>query len=121
MTPQGATNSNATDAKNTAQQLHLNWDHASAHQLTRILVYAEGANYRLWGCVGEVATQCEARPACEKAAYPPTAGTSSASFFNEKIQAGLCFLGDVIARHVADARSKYSLLARACSKSPLEV
>ena len=47
MTPQGATNSNATDAKNTAQQLGLNWNHASAYQLTRILVYAEGANYRL--------------------------------------------------------------------------
>ena len=68
-----------------------------------------------------MATQREARPACVKKAFHPTAGSSSASFFNEKIQAGLCFLGDVIAQHVADARSKNSLLARACSKSPLEL
>ena len=51
----------------------------------------------------------------------PIAGTATVHMFNEKMQVGLLFLGDIVALRVIDVFSKYSLLIPVISNSPKEV
>ena len=51
----------------------------------------------------------------------PIDGTSTVAMFNEKLQAGVSFLGDNIALRAMDAVSKYSVLIPARSKIPQKV
>ena len=41
--------------------------------------------------------------------------------FNERVQMDLLFLDDLIALHIMDVFSKYSILTRVRSKNPQEV
>ena len=86
----------------------MNWRHASAHQLRRVLVGADGNAQGLLGCVDEVLQQCE------------VAGNPSVSSFNEKLQVDLLSLDDMTAIRATDVYSKYPL-AQARSNNPLEV
>ena len=104
-----------------AFMFHLNWGHAPAHRLTRILVDAEGAKQRLLDCVGEVVRQREVCRAFERAPHLPSAGTSSASSLSVKIQVDRLFLDDATVLRTIDMCSKHSALDRPCPKNPLEV
>ena len=69
-------------------------------------------------CADELLARCEACQAFEKAPHVPAAGTSAAAMFNEKLQADLLFLGDIIALHIMDVYSKYSPLIPARAENP---
>ena len=49
-----ARNGFLTDPKKIAIKLHVNWGHASAQQLIRVLVQSEGNRMHLLTCVDEV-------------------------------------------------------------------
>ena len=99
----------------------MNWGHASAQQIKRILVDAEGDNVSLLRHVEEVVNQCDVRKAFDKAPHTPIAGTSTVAMFNKKLQVDLLFLGDLIVLRSMGVFSKYSILAPVRSKNPLEV
>ena len=68
-----------------------------------------------------VVDQCAVCSAVDEAPHLPTAGTSSASAFEEKAQADfLCLDGNVTA-HAMDLLSKLHPLALVSSKNPSEV
>ena len=67
---------NPRDARVTVQRLHLNWYHASPHQLKRILVSAAGANKLLLDVSEDTVGQREMCQALDKAAYLLAAGAS---------------------------------------------
>ena len=102
-------------------KLHINWSHASATQVKRVLVDAEGDTQCLLQHVDGVVSQCDTCKPFEKAPHIPIAGTSTVSMFNERLQMDLLFLDGIIASHIMDAFSKYSILTRARSKNPQEV
>ena len=102
-------------------KLHVNWGHASAQQLRRVSADSEDGNPRLVNFVGDVREHCETCRASGKAPHVPLAGTSTASMLNEKAQADLLFLGDIIALREMDKFPKYSLLLPVQSKNPREV
>ena len=102
-------------------KLHVNWGHASAQQLKRVLADSVWNNMDLVGCVDEVMAQCEGRQASDKAPHVPEAGTSTVAMFNGKLQADLLFLDDVIALRFIDVLSKYFLLVPVRAKDPQEV
>ena len=97
--------SNMTDARKIAQELHVNEGRASAHQLERVLVDNEGANHRQSARVGGVVSQYKVCQVSEKASHLPFAGTSSVSSLSGGIQVGLPSLGDVISPSVMDVYS----------------
>ena len=51
----------------------------------------------------------------------PIAGATAVSMFNEKAQAGLLFLDDLIALHAMDMYPKYSMLLPVPSANPRDV
>ena len=61
----------------TITKLHVNWGHASAAQITRVLVDAEGDTQSLIQRVDDVVAQCDVCKAFEKAPHIPNSGTSS--------------------------------------------
>ena len=87
----------------------------------RVLVESEGGNSHLADRAGEVLESCDVCEAFDKAPHVPTAGTSTASMFNEKAQVGLLFSGDLIALQAMDMFPKYSSLLPAQPKNPQEV
>ena len=109
------------DPKKIVMKLHVTWDHASAQQLERELVDSDRNNKHLLTCADEVLAQCEACQAFGKAPHILVAGASTVAMFNEKLQEELPFLGDIIALHVMDVFSTYSLLIPARTKNPQEV
>ena len=74
------------------------------------------ANY-----LGDVLEQRDLRRSFDAAPRAPVRGTSTVSMFDEKLQADLLCLGDLIALRVMGVFSKYSLLIPARSKGPQEV
>ena len=72
-------------------------------------------------CVGSVLEQREVRRAFDKEPHAPIAGMSTAATSNEKLQADLLFLDDVIASHAMDVFSEYPLLIPVRTKNPEEV
>ena len=62
-------------------KLHVNWGHASAQQLGRVLADPVGGNLHLPSCVGEVLEQREVCRAFDKAPHDPIAGASTAATF----------------------------------------
>ena len=107
--------------KRIIMKLHANWGHASASQLKRILVDSDSGLSHLVAHVDSVLDTREVRRVSDKAPHLPIAGTSSVSCFNERVQADLLFLDDIIAARAMDVFSKYSLLRRVKSKNPEEV
>ena len=71
--------------------------------------------------VDEVLAQCEIFQAFEKAPHDPAAGTPTVAVFNEKLQADLPLLGDVIALRGMDVFFKYSRLIPVRTKTPRKV
>ena len=102
-------------------KLHINWGHASATQIKRVLVDAEGDTQSLLQHVDEVASQCDTCKAFEKAPHIPFAGTSSVSMFNERLRMDLLFLDDITALRIMDVFPKYSIITRVRSRNPQEV
>ena len=72
-------------------------------------------------CVDEALARCEVCQAFERAPRAPAAGISTVATLNGKLQAGLLFLGDIVALHVMDVFSKYSPLIPVRTKNPQEV
>ena len=99
-------------------KLHINWGHASATQIKRVLVDAEGGAQSLIQHVDGVASQCDACTALAKAPHIPISGTSTVSMFNERFQMDLLFLEGIIALHIMDVFSKYSILTQVRPKNP---
>ena len=58
---------NNSDPRKIIEKLHVNWGHASAQQIKRILVDVEGDNLSLLRDVDEVVNQCEVCRAFDKA------------------------------------------------------
>ena len=73
----------------------MNWGHASAHQLGRVLVDLEENNAHFLTCADEVLAQREVGQAFEKAPHARVAGNAIAAACTEKSQADLLFLGDM--------------------------
>ena len=84
----------------------MDWSHASAYQVLRILVGAEGANKPLLDFADEVVGPCEVRQAFDMAHHVPVAGASSASSFNEKLLVDPLLWDNVIAWNAIDLSSK---------------
>ena len=84
-------------------KLHINWGHASATQLKRVLVDAEGDTQSLIQYVDKVVSQCDTCKAFEKAPHIPISGTPTVSMFNEKAQVHPLFPAATIALHVVNA------------------
>ena len=99
----------------------MNWGHASAQQLKRTMVEADGRAGSLVQYVDEVVRNCEVCRAFDMAPSIPIAGTSTVSAFNEKLQIDLLFLDEHIVLHVLDIFSRYSLMVPVRSKNPEEV
>ena len=102
-------------------KLHINWGHASATQIKRVLVDAEGGTQSLIQHVDEVASQRDTCKAFERAPRIPISGTSTVSMFNERLQMDLLFLEDIVALHFMDVSSKYSIPTRVRPKNPRTV
>ena len=111
---------NVSDPKNIALESHLNWGHAPAHSSKTVLVDAGGGTKRLPGCADEAGSQWEVCQAFGKAPHPPAAVTSAASAINERSEVDLAASDDNIVLRNMGMYSKYSILVRACSESPLE-
>ena len=60
--------------------------------------------------VDQVWETCDVCRAFDKAPHIPIAGSATAPAFNEKVQAALLFLDDLIVARAMDVFSKYSLL-----------
>ena len=112
---------NQSDPKKIIGKLHVNWGHASAQQIKRVLVDAGGDNLSLLRHVEQVVSQCDVCKAFEKAPRTPIAGTPTVAMFNEKLQVDLLLLDDLIVLLTMGVFSKYSVLTPVRSKNPLEV
>ena len=97
-----AGNAEISDPNKVIMKLHINWGHASATQIKRVLVDTEGDTQSLSRHVDEVVSQCDACKAFEKAPHIPISGMPTVSMFNERLQMDLLFLGDIIALHIMD-------------------
>ena len=71
VTLRDAGNSELSDPNKVIMKLHINWGHSSATQIKRVPVDAEGDTQSLIQHVDEVASQCDARKAFEKAPHIP--------------------------------------------------
>ena len=73
------------------------------------------------GAAGDVIPLRELSQASDKALHLPVSSTSKVSASNDRVQAGLRFLGDIIALRPMGPPSKYSLLVRPIPENPFEV
>ena len=67
-------------------KLHVNWGHAAARRLKRLVEYSVGENMGLLSFVDEVLQHSDACRALERAPHLPNAGTSQVSPFYEQIR-----------------------------------
>ena len=116
-----ARDASISDSKKTITKLHVNWGHAPAPQPKRVLVDSEGGHSHFVNFADEVLEHCDVCRAFDMAPHGPTAGTSTVWMFNEMAQAGLLFLGDLVALRAMDMFSKNSLILPARSKNPPDV
>ena len=96
----------------------MNRGHASEQQLKRVPADSDRDNAHLLTCADEVSERREVCRAFDEAPRAPAAGTSAVAMFNEKLQVGLLLVGDIIAAHVMDVSSKYSLLVPVRTTNP---
>ena len=102
-------------------QLNVNWSHAPARQLRRVLVDSDGRNMHLLTFVDEVSGRREACTAIDRGPHVPIAGTPAFPTFNEKLQVDLVSSDDLIALHATDVFSKYFISIPVRSKNPRDV
>ena len=107
-----------TDLRELVAKLQANWGHAAAQQLQRVLGYSVGDNMHLVALVDDVPEQFEVCRACDNAPHAPVAGASTAAMFSDELRVDLLFLDAIIAVHVAEASSKYSVLVPVRTKTP---
>ena len=72
-----------------AREFHVNYGHASASQLKRILSRAVVAGTNVFKAEGSVADECDVCASAGEVPHLPVAGASTASDLNEKVQAEL--------------------------------
>ena len=120
-TPEDSMDGCLSDPEKTVAKLHVNWGHASARQLERVLVDPDEGTMRPITRVDAASEHCGVRRAFDKAPHAPAAGASAVAMFNEKLQVVLPFLADIIAAHVMEVSSKYLLLMPVRTKNPPEV
>ena len=111
----------SSDHKKIVMELHVNWGPASAQQLNRVPADSDSGNAHLLTCMDESLEQREVCRASDKAPRVPAAGNPTVAMFNGKLQAHLPLAGDIIAAHVMDVFSKYSLMISVCTKNAQEV
>ena len=99
--------------KKIIMKLHINWGHSSAARNKRVLVGAEGDAQSLIRRVDDVAPLRDACKAFAKAPRIPISGTLSDSMPNGRVLSD-----DVVALHIMDVFSKYSILTRVRPKYP---
>ena len=116
-----ARDDSVSDHRKIIMKLHVNWGHASAHQLERVMVDSEEGNSRFADFADEVLEQCETCRAFDKATHVPISGTSTVSMFNEEVQVDPHLLDDIIARRAMEMFPKYPLLLPKQPKNPQEV
>ena len=109
------------DARLFARKLRVNWGHASAAQIRRILAYAYGVRASVLKVVESVVDEFDVCAGLGRAPHLPIASTSRASASSEKVQVDLRSLGCLVTPHTIDLFSRYSTPVRASSKNPLEV
>ena len=114
-------NSETSNPEKIITKVDINWGRASATQIKRVLVDAEGDTQSRIQHVDDVVSQRDACKAFEKAPRIPTPGTSSVSMFNERLRTDLLFLDEIITLQIMHVFSKYPILARARSEHPQEV
>ena len=112
-------NAEVSDPNKVIMKFQINWGHASATQIKRVLVDAGGGAQSLIQRVDEVVSQRDTRKAFEKAPHIPISGSSWVSMSNERLQIGSAFSGSAL--RVMDVFSKYSILTRVRRKNPQEV
>ena len=79
-----------TNARLIVKKLHVNWEHASASQLKRVLTNAGGVETTVLKAAGTVVDERDVRAAFGAAPRHPAAGTSLVSAFNGEAQADSC-------------------------------
>ena len=105
-------------SKGIVRELHVKWGRASAQQIKRVLVGAEGGISYLPLHVDEVRGHRDVGRAFDGAPHVPIVGTSTLSMSNEQVQDDLLFLDNIVALRVVDVPSMYSLFTPARSKNP---
>ena len=110
-----------SDSKEIARRLHVNWGRAPAQQLERTMAEAERKAGRLIPLADYVVKECDVCRACFVAPAILVAGTSSTSFFNDRVQVDLLSSDDLIILHVLDLFSRYSVFVPGRPKNPEEV
>ena len=91
-----------SDPKKIIMKCHVNWGHASARQLMKVLLDSDGDNIHLGNYVAEALANRDGCRAFDKAPNVPTAGMYAVSMFDEKLLADSLFLGDSTALHSMD-------------------
>ena len=99
VTLRDAGNAETSDPATIIMKVRINWGHASATQIKRVLADAGGDTQSLIQHVDDVVSQRETCKAFEKEPRTPISGTSSVSMLNERLQMDLLFLDDIIALH----------------------
>ena len=84
----GARDGCLSDPKNITTKLHVNWGHAAATELKRLLVDSNRDDARRVNEAEDVLEHFKVRRASEKAPHVPIAGTSTFSTFKEKLKVG---------------------------------
>ena len=102
-------------------KMHVNWAHASAQQVARVLVDSDGNSMYLFTRVDEVSQQREVRRAFDEAPKAPSAGASAVAMANEMLQVDFPFPDDIIALQAMDIFHKNSLLKPVRTQNPQEV
>ena len=84
-TPGDARDGAPPDPRKIIVKFRVNWGHASAQQIRRVLVDPEWDKSHLLQHVDGVLGHCEVRRAFGSAPHVPFAGTSAVSTFNEEL------------------------------------
>ena len=100
-----------TDLKKILMKLHVE----------RVLVDSDRDNAHLLTIADGRLSQREVCQALEEAPQPPAAGTSIAATFSKKLDVDFLISDDILALHVTDVFSEYSLLIPARAKNSPEV
>ena len=87
---------------------HVNWDICRRHSAKRVSVDQGEGNMHLVDYVDGALEHREVCRAVDTAPHVLFVGTSTASMFNEELQANAPFLEDIMALHATDVFSKCS-------------
>ena len=81
-----ALDSDVDDARGRVRKLHLNWGHASAYQLRRILAAGGSVSKAVLDAANDAVNHCEIHPASEEAPHSFIAGADLESAFSQEVQ-----------------------------------